>query len=190
MALARGAFSFVTKPTTKEGRGGGARADQGIHEAAPQAPARRRGQCGRADEHQRAAGPRRHRDRHASAPAPRRLARLRERALRLRRARSALARHVRFRRAGGTARRHGVVGYSGRGFHRAASCPPRRMRSCTPWRAASWSRASNRRSGLLDETALFLHRVVTDLPAEKQRMLERLHSLRRGSGRTNGAAGR
>ncbi|HUL08432.1 MAG TPA: response regulator [Candidatus Acidoferrum sp.] len=29
---------------------------------------------------------------------------------------------------------------------------------------------------LLDETALFLHRVVSDLPREKQRMLERLHS--------------
>ena len=29
---------------------------------------------------------------------------------------------------------------------------------------------------LLDETSLFLHRVVTDLPAEKQRMLERLNS--------------
>jgi CheY-like chemotaxis protein/HAMP domain-containing protein/GAF domain-containing protein len=29
---------------------------------------------------------------------------------------------------------------------------------------------------LLDETALFLHRVVADLPAEKQLMLERLHS--------------
>ncbi len=28
---------------------------------------------------------------------------------------------------------------------------------------------------LLDETALFLHRVVTDLPAEKQNMLDRLH---------------
>jgi CheY-like chemotaxis protein len=28
---------------------------------------------------------------------------------------------------------------------------------------------------LLDETALFLHRVVSDLPLEKQRMLERLH---------------
>jgi len=28
---------------------------------------------------------------------------------------------------------------------------------------------------LLDETALFLHRVVTDLPAAKQQMLERLH---------------
>jgi CheY-like chemotaxis protein len=29
---------------------------------------------------------------------------------------------------------------------------------------------------LLDETALFLHRVVTQLPQEKQRMLDRLHS--------------
>ncbi len=29
---------------------------------------------------------------------------------------------------------------------------------------------------LLDETALFLHRVITDLPPEKQRMLERLHN--------------
>jgi HAMP domain-containing protein/CheY-like chemotaxis protein len=29
---------------------------------------------------------------------------------------------------------------------------------------------------LLDETALFLHRVVSDLPPEKQRMLDRLHS--------------
>ena len=29
---------------------------------------------------------------------------------------------------------------------------------------------------LLDETALFLHRVVTDLPEAKQQMLERLHS--------------
>jgi CheY-like chemotaxis protein len=28
---------------------------------------------------------------------------------------------------------------------------------------------------LLDETALFLHRIVTDLPVEKQTMLERLH---------------
>jgi CheY-like chemotaxis protein len=29
---------------------------------------------------------------------------------------------------------------------------------------------------LLDETSLFLHRVITELPAEKQRMLERLNS--------------
>ncbi len=31
---------------------------------------------------------------------------------------------------------------------------------------------------LLDETALFLHRVVADLPTEKQKMLDRLHQLR------------
>ena len=29
---------------------------------------------------------------------------------------------------------------------------------------------------LLDETSLFLHRVVTELPTEKQRMLEKLNS--------------
>ena len=29
---------------------------------------------------------------------------------------------------------------------------------------------------LLDETALFLHRVVSNLPSEKQEMLEKLHS--------------
>ncbi len=29
---------------------------------------------------------------------------------------------------------------------------------------------------LLDETALFLHRVITDLPADKQKLLQRLHS--------------
>src|SRR5439155_26401207 len=29
---------------------------------------------------------------------------------------------------------------------------------------------------LLDETALFLHRVISDLPADKQEMLQRLHS--------------
>ena len=28
---------------------------------------------------------------------------------------------------------------------------------------------------MLDETALFLHRVVADLPVQKQQMLERLH---------------
>jgi CheY-like chemotaxis protein len=33
---------------------------------------------------------------------------------------------------------------------------------------------------LLDETALFLHRDVTSLPAEKQRMLERLHGSDEG----------
>ena len=42
---------------------------------------------------------------------------------------------------------------------------------------------------LLDETALFLHRVVSDLPIEKQRMLEHAAQLRRKPGRAEGAAG-
>ena len=58
----------------------------------------------------------------------------------------------------------------------AANCRPRRTRSFTPWRAASWSKGVESPERLLDETALFLHRVITDLPPEKQRMLERLHN--------------
>jgi signal transduction histidine kinase/CheY-like chemotaxis protein len=46
------------------GRRSGDRPDQGVRAAAPQAPARGRGQSGRADEHPRAAQLRRHRDRH------------------------------------------------------------------------------------------------------------------------------
>ena len=61
--LARGAFSFVTKPTTREGIAEALVADQGLRPAAPQAAVGRRGQSGRADEHPRIARPRRHRDR-------------------------------------------------------------------------------------------------------------------------------
>ena len=43
-ALARGAFSFVTKPTTTEGVEAAIAADQGIRPAAAQAAARGRGQ--------------------------------------------------------------------------------------------------------------------------------------------------
>ena len=57
----------------------------------------------------------------------------------------------------------------------ARSCRPRRTRGCTRWPAASWSRASSRPSGCSTRPSLFLHRVVADLPPEKQQMLERLH---------------
>ena len=49
--LARGAFSFVTKPTTTEGVDAALDAHQGIRHAAPQAAAGGRGQRGRAAEH-------------------------------------------------------------------------------------------------------------------------------------------
>ena len=173
-ALARGAFSFVTKPTTTEGV-----------EAA----------LARIKEY---AAPRRKRllvveDNEAEQMSIRELLgyddieivttgtgaealsiAARE-PLRLRRARSAAAGHVGLRSAGADPRRRIAVGRSRRGVHR-----PRALRR--GGRAAPHHGAQHRGQGrriaerLLDETALFLHRIITDLPQEKQRMLERLNS--------------
>ena len=43
---------------------------------------------------------------------------------------------------------------------------------------------------LLDETALFLHRVIADLPEDKRRMIERLHGSSGSPARAQGAGGR
>ena len=66
------------------------------------------------------------------------LASLREQRLRLRRARPAPARHVRLRGAGGDQARRAAVATFRSWCSPAASSRPRRTRSCTPWRAASW----------------------------------------------------
>ena len=58
----------------------------------------------------------------------------------------------------------------------AVNCRPRRTRSFTPWRAASSSRAWNRPSGCSTRRRCSCIASITDLPAEKQRMLERLNS--------------
>ena len=63
-------------------------------------------------------------------------------ALRLRGARPALARHVRFRRAGGTARRHGVFGFAGRGFHGPRTL---RRRGCSAAHNGAQHRRQRRR---------------------------------------------
>ncbi len=76
----------------------GAVPDQGIRQAAPQAPADRGGQCGRADEHQGTARSRRHRDRHHRHRRGCALDVARQ-PVRLRRARFAAARHERLRGA-------------------------------------------------------------------------------------------
>ena len=64
---------------------------------------------------------------------------------------------------------------AGRGLHRHASCRPRRTRGCTRMARSVVVKGVESPERLLDETALFLHRVVADLPPEKQQMLERLH---------------
>ena len=55
--LARGAFSFVTKPVTAGGHRGGTEPHQGIRQAAAQAAPGGRGQRRRTDEHPRASRP-------------------------------------------------------------------------------------------------------------------------------------
>ncbi len=67
--------------------------------------------------------------------------------VRLRRARSAAAGHDRLRGAGRNPRRRRRCRTCRSWCSPAGSCRPRRTRSCTPWRAASSSRASNCRSG-------------------------------------------
>ena len=61
-----------------------------------------------------------------------------------------------------------------RGVHRKRTVTGRRCAAAHP----GTQRGRQRRGipeRLLDETALFLHRVVADLPPEKQKMLDRLH---------------
>ena len=96
-------------------------------------------------------------------------------ALRLRGARSAVARHVWVRRPGAHQGRIPGSPMSRWWFSPARSFLPRRTPGSTPSLAAWWSKASSLPNGLLDETSLFLHRVLADLPPDKQQMLDRLH---------------
>ena len=173
-ALARGAFSFVNKPTTTEGVSA---ALSQIKEYAK--PRRKRllivednaaeqmsikELLGHDDIEIVTAG---HRRRRAVDAA--------RQAVRLRRARSAAARHDRLRGARQIRKRRGlsnvpVVVFTGRELSAEEDAELHTMaRSIVVKGVESPER-------LLDETALFLHRVITELPVEKQRMLERLNS--------------
>ena len=155
--------------------GGGVRPHQGLHGAAHQAAAGGRGQRHRARGHRRAAGPRRHRDRRPRRPASEALEALHDRRVRLRGARPAAARHDRLRAAREDARPSRrcvdvpVVVFTGKDLSAEEQAQLKTMAKSIVLKDVQ----SPER--LLDETALFLHRVVTELPAEKQRMLERLH---------------
>ena len=174
-ALARGAFAFSTKPTTKEG------VEAALSRIMEYSKPRRKRllvvedneaeQIGinellGYDDIEIVTG-------RTGADA---LTKLRDRAMRLRGARFAIAGHVRLRRACAScaAMRASsevpVVVFTGRELSAEEDAQLHTMaRSIVVKGVESPER-------LLDETALFLHRVVTDLPAEKQRMLERLNS--------------
>ena len=172
--LARGAFSFITKPTTTEGLEAALARIKAYADAAAQAPAGRRGQRRRADEHHGAARPRRPRHRRSPTPAPRRSPRCAEQPC------DCVVLDLRLPDMSGfdvlerisqneTLADLPVVVFTGRELSPEEDAQLHTLaRSVVVKGVESPER-------LLDETSLFLHRVVSDLPPEKQRMLERLH---------------
>ena len=152
----------------------GAVPDQGIRQTPPQAAADRGGQCGGTDEHQGTARPRRHRDRHHRYRRGRAVHAARK-PVRLRGARSRLPDMSGFEvldsiRSDDSLSNVPVVVFTGRELSVEEDAELHTMaRSIVVKGVESPER-------LLDETSLFLHRVITELPIEKQRMLEKLNS--------------
>ena len=188
--LERGAFSFINKPLTTDGLE--AAFDRIKHfTAAARAPAAGgRGRSGRAAEHPRAARVTTISRSPPPAPAREALALLRERSF------DCIVLDLRLPDMSGfelldamqqdaRAARH-----ADRGVHRprtseeeAAELRKRKAKSIVLKGVHSPER-------LLDETALFLHRVIADLPPAKQQMIETLHQSDEPLRGTQGAGGR
>jgi CheY-like chemotaxis protein len=170
--LARGAFSFLPKPTTTEGSRRRCSASRTTRCRAcgssswsrttrPSSSASRSCSATRRRDHTRR--DRRRGDRgHARA------------AVRLRRARPAAARHVRVRRARADPRRRALADVPVVVFTGKELSPEEDARLHALARSVVVKGVESPER-LLDETALFLHRVLADLPPEKQQMLDRLH---------------
>ena len=153
----------------------GAVADQGIRQAAPQAPADRRGQCGRADEHHRELLDHDDIEIVTTGTGAGALSTLRENpcdcvVLDLRLPDMSGFEVLDQIRKDDTLSNVPVVVFTGRELSVEEDAELHTMaRSIVVKGVESPER-------LLDETSLFLHRVITELPIEKQRMLEKLNS--------------
>ena len=94
---------------------------------------------------------------------------------RLLRGRPAAARHERLRAARADAGRRRRCATAGRRLHRQGADRARRTRRLRRVAKSIVLKDVQSPERLFDETALFLHRVVADLPEPKRQMLERLH---------------
>ncbi len=172
--LSRGAFSYLSKPTTTEGLSAAlARINDYVQ------PRRKRLLIAEDDEGERlsVADLLDHPDVEITTVGSGReaLGSFAHRAARLHGARPAPARHVGLRGARGRSRPIRRWPTCRSWSSPAATSPPRRKAGCIRWRAASWSRARPRPSGCSTRPSLFLHHAAAALAPEKQRMLERLH---------------
>ena len=96
-------------------------------------------------------------------------------AVRLHRARPRPARHERAAAARADALRQGDVAGAGDHLHRQGADQGRGSRSCAQLAQTIIIKDVKSPERLLDETTLFLHRVESALPPEKQRLLDQLH---------------
>ena len=181
--LARGAFSFITKPTTTRGAGG--RASTRIKAYAT--PRRKRllvveDNAAEQVSITRAARARRRGHRHGRhwRGGARRHGRS---ALRLRGARPAAARHVGFRGAGADQQGRARSRKCRWSCSPGGSCRRRRTPGCTRWREASSSKASSRRNGCSTRRPCSSTGSCLEPPAGEAADARAPAPLRRGPGR-------
>ena len=172
--LARGAFSFVQKPTTTEGLGECLRPHQGLRQVAPPALAAGGGRCGGAQSVAELLGPD-DIEIMAADTGESALLQLRDNSvdcvvLDLKLPDMSGFEVLERIRDDASLCDIPVVVFTGREL-----TPDEDSRLHTMARSVVVKGVESPER-LLDETALFLHRVVADLPPIKQRMLERLHS--------------
>ena len=184
--LSHGAFSYLVKPATTDELESAFDRLKTLRRAAHEAPAGHRGQRPRAREHRRAARPRRHRDRRRRRPAPRRSTRLRERAfdccvVDLRLPDMSGFELLEQLQAEPALRDIPIVVFTGKEL---AGEEEARLRTVAKSIVLKDVQSPER---LLDETALFLHRVIADLPEEQAAHDRAPARLDRGAARPQGA---
>ena len=177
--LARGAFSFITKPTTTEGLEAALARIKDYAQPASQAAAGRRGQRGRADWASRSCWATTTSTSSTVGTGAERPGRAAATSLPTASCSTCGCPTCRASRCWSgsvTTRRSATCRWWS---SPAASCPPDEDAQLHTMARSVVVKGVESPERLLDETALFLHRVVADLPAEKQRMLERLHARTR-----------